>query len=174
MSQRDHRTTGGPVGRPSKFTPETRSKLLAAIRAGNYISVACRYAGVGYRTWYDWRAYATSLHERVDVAEEPETELASLTEEERSYYDWWTDVCAAEDEAEVRLVTQWASAASEDWRAARDLLARRHPDRWKERREDALVGEDGGAVQVKDVTTRQLDADHLAGVVEALRELGIV
>jgi hypothetical protein len=36
----------------------------------------------------------------------------------------------AELDCEAALVKKWHDAAPDDWRAARDLLARRFPDRW--------------------------------------------
>jgi hypothetical protein len=32
--------------------------------------------------------------------------------------------------AEVRLVRLWRTQAAKDWRAAKELLIRRHPERW--------------------------------------------
>lgn len=144
--------------------------LLASIRAGNYVTVACRMAGIGERTFYDWRAYALNIGKRIDEAEEQGLEV-ELTDEETEYLTWWKEVQLAEAEAEVRLVTQWASAASTDWRAARDLLARRHPDRWREQTATELTGKDGGPVQVVD--NRPSTTEGLADVLTALAELGV-
>jgi len=169
MSQRAARTTGNRPGPRSRFTPETRSQLLAAIRAGNYVTVACRMSGIGERTFYDWRAHAMSIQKRVDEAEEAGKRVR-LSVEEREYLEWWTDVQRAEDEAEVRLVTQWASAAAHDWRAARDLLARRHPNRWREQTATEVTGAGGGPIEVAD---RPTTTEDIADVLSALAELGV-
>ena len=62
----------------------------------------------------------------------------------------------AELDCESALVKKWHDAAPDDWRAARDLLARRFPDRWGREVEEMpaydgiglhitlLLGEDGG------------------------------
>ena len=42
------------LGRPSKFTPETRKKILWALRLGNYRKTAAEYAGISERTICDW------------------------------------------------------------------------------------------------------------------------
>lgn len=39
-------------------------------------------------------------------------------------------VTQADTEAEAAAVVAWRSAFNEDWRAARDYLVRRHPNRW--------------------------------------------
>ena len=46
------------VGRPSKLTPETRQRLVDAVRAGNYIDAACSHAGIAVSTYYLWREKA--------------------------------------------------------------------------------------------------------------------
>ena len=174
MTQRDNRTTGAPPGRPSKFTAETRGKLIAAVRAGNYVSVACRLAGIGARTFYDWRAYALNLLDEIESADNPDTARAALASDALDYVTWWEELQHAEDEAEVSLVAQWSSQASEDWRAARDLLSRRHPDRWKERRGEELSGPDGGPIPIRvDGEVQAPQIDKIAGVLEAVRELGL-
>ena len=38
----------------NKFTPETKEKLLAAIRGGNFRVVACQLAGITNKTLYEW------------------------------------------------------------------------------------------------------------------------
>lgn len=68
-------------------------------------------------------------------------------------------VTRAERQAEVRLVANWSAQAAQDWRAARDLLARRHPDRWKEH----TATEVSGGMHV--------DTDvHLVDVARAVQE----
>ncbi len=44
----------GPIGRPTKFTPETRELIIAAIRTGNYIETAAAVAGISKETFYAW------------------------------------------------------------------------------------------------------------------------
>ena len=44
-------------GRPSKMTDERVTKILEALRAGNYLETAARYAGVSYETLNEWRKH---------------------------------------------------------------------------------------------------------------------
>ena len=90
-------------GRPTKLTKDVRRRILRAIRAGSYLEPACVAAGVGYSTYREW------------VRRFPKFRAA---------------VERAQAVAEVRLVGLWRDAAVKDWKAAKELLARRHPDRW--------------------------------------------
>lgn len=117
------------VGRPSKLTPEVKKRLLDAIRAGNYYETACTYAGITYRTFRNWM-------ERGEQAKSGE------------FFQFFHEVTRAEAEAEVRLVAQWQAQAGQDWRAARDLLARRHPERWAGRERLEHTGEGGGPIEL--------------------------
>ena len=44
----------GPMGRPSKFTPEVRELIILSIRTGNYIETAAAVAGISKETFYSW------------------------------------------------------------------------------------------------------------------------
>lgn len=99
------------VGRPSKFTPETKKKLLDAIRMGNYREPSCNYAGISVSTFYAWLQ-------------------KGRRQKKGQFVEFLEAVTRAEAEAEVRMVAQWQAQIPKDWRAARDFLARRFPERW--------------------------------------------
>ena len=95
-------------------SPRT-DKLCAMLRAGNYLDVACRAAGV--------RANAV---ERLLVLGGPIADR----------------IAQAAAEGEVRAVTQIAQAAATNWQAAAWLLERQHPERWSRpavKQDDRLV-----------------------------------
>jgi hypothetical protein len=52
----------------------------------------------------------------------------------------------------VALVAAWKQQAQTDWRAAKELLARRHPDQWADRTRHELSGSVN--VDVDDLTER--------------------
>lgn len=64
----------------------------------------------------------------------PETELPFLTLLEQ--------VTVAETKAEVAAVTHWRRAFTDDWRAARDYLARKRPDQWAAKTTVAISSEE--------------------------------
>ena len=64
----------------------------------------------------------------------PEAELPFLTLLEQ--------VTVAETKAEVAAVTHWRRAFTDDWRAARDYLARKRPDQWAAKTTVAISSEE--------------------------------
>lgn len=122
-----------PPGRPTKFTPETRERIITALRAGNYRETACQYAGIGYSTLRTWMIRAE------DPDAPPE------------YQEFLEAVERAEAEAEVMdiaLIRQAAQGGT--WQAAAWIRERKNPERWgrRERQQVELTGADGGPVQV--------------------------
>jgi hypothetical protein len=101
------------VGRASLLEPDVIDRLEAMLKAGNYIEVACRAAGVAPRTFRDWMVRGRS--------ERPGDEL---------YRELVGRIEQALAEGEVRNVAQIASAARENWQAAAWLLERGYPERW--------------------------------------------
>jgi len=57
-------------------------------------------------------------------------------------------VTRAETEAEATLVRTWSEAAKIDWRAARDMLARRFPERWAQSRHPDVQGGTGFSIHI--------------------------
>lgn len=98
-------------GRPSKLTPETREKLLSAIRLGNYRETACAYAGIDPHTLGRW--------------------MKRGEREQRGEY--W-ELCAlikdAEASAEMVSVARIRAASADTWQAAAWYLERKFPERW--------------------------------------------
>lgn len=103
------------VGRPTKFTPETRQKVLTAIKAGNFREVAAGYAGISPATLRSW------------LARDPEF-LAAVTQ--------------AEQEAEIRMVAIVAAAAAKDAKHAEWWLERKVHHRWGRKDRVAFQGTD--------------------------------
>jgi hypothetical protein len=98
---------------PPKLTPETADRLVSLIKAGNYLSVAVRAAGISRALFYQWLDRGAS-----DAPEDAE------------YAELRTRVENAKAEGEARNVAAIASAARENWQAAAWLLERMYPDRW--------------------------------------------
>jgi len=123
------------MARESKLTPEVQRRIVASLRAGNYANVAAQAAGIAEPTFYRW------MEKGEDKGEEniPEWE---------HYREFRESVTRAQTEAEETLVKRWAKHAITDWRAARDLLARRHPERWKSTERREHTGADGGPIGV--------------------------
>jgi transposase len=95
------------TGRPSKMTDERVTKIVEALRAGNYLETAARYAGISYETLNQWRKEFPEFSESVEQAR-------------------------AEGEVRGVLVINRAEQAG-DWRAAAWRLQHAYPERWTAR-----------------------------------------
>lgn len=108
-------------GRPSKFTAETRQKLITSVKAGNYYETACKFSGITYATLRSW----LTRGEKASF-EDPE----NLSDEDLDYLAFYEAMAEAEAAAEMTAVLHWRAQMPSDWKASRDFLARRHPNRW--------------------------------------------
>ncbi len=118
---------GGKLGRPSKFTPEVIGELERNISAGLPYEVACKLSGIAYSTYRNW----------VIAAEGKDADPDLL--------DFLERVRRAETRAEATLIARWLNKTADDWRASRDYLARRWPERWASKME--IAGPQGGPVE---------------------------
>jgi hypothetical protein len=143
---------GGAVGRPPALTPEVADRIVAAVSAGAYLSVAARAAGVSRQTLHRWRARGAA-------------------QDSGPYHELEKALERAEAEAEVRQVALIARAGQTQWRAAAWLLSRRAPERWGrgagERTLPAPASELPSSAATERLDLRLLEDDELA-LLEAL------
>lgn len=98
----------------SKFTAASRRRVLDALRAGNYSTVAARYAGIHPRTLRRWLRRGRE-------------------EKSGPFRDFHEDARRALAFAEVRAVAVLRRQMQSNWRAALEYLSRRYPSRWGKR-----------------------------------------
>ncbi len=122
---------GGKLGRPSKFTPEVIAELERNISDGLPYEVACKLSGIAYSTYRNW----------VIAAEGKDADPDLL--------DFLERVRRAETRAEATLIARWLKKTDDDWRACRDYLARRWPERWASRDRMGVTGPQGGEIPHK-------------------------
>lgn len=124
-------------GRPTKFTPDVTSKILTAIRAGNYIETAAAWAGVNKQTIYDWLRQGAA-------------------QDKGAFRDFSDSVGEALAHAEVADLQQVAEAAKKgNWQAAAWRLERRNPSRWGRKDRAPLTPED--EIDYDSLTDEELD-----------------
>jgi transposase len=99
------------AGRRTKLTPALQKKLVAAIRAGNYMEAACKAARIGVSTFFRWMERG---------------EKASAGQ----FREFWEAIRLAESVAEMVAVAKWQKHIPDSWQAAKEFLARRFPERW--------------------------------------------
>ncbi|MFY9134057.1 MAG: hypothetical protein WBL79_02815 [Bacillota bacterium] len=116
------------------MTSEVKARLVQAIEAGNYYEAACGYAGITYTTFRNWM-------------------IKGENAKSGTYREFFEAITRAETVAEVRMVAQWQQHMPEDYRAIRDFLERRFPERWgrKDKVQQEISGPDGGPIQWVDL-----------------------
>lgn len=138
-------------GRPSQFNQERATRLIQAVRGGNYLVTASGFAGISYSTLRRW----------IQKAEDPNAppEYAIFREELEK----------ARADAEVAALAKIQKAASEgDWRPAAWFLERSFPDRWGRRETSRveLVGEGGGPIKM--VAGIELNGEGMTALAQRL------
>ena len=103
----------GRVGAHTVLTPDVADKLVAMLKAGNYIGVTATAVGLNRATLNRWLARGRSDDPK-------DAEFKALRER----------IVQARAEGEARNVTIIATAAAKDWKAAAWLLERQYPARW--------------------------------------------
>lgn len=126
-------------------------RLIEALAAGNYMNIACEYAGIGESTVYRWLADAREEFAAVSQGRFPDKEMERVVALADAINN-------ARAEAETRNVFLIQKAAKEGtWQAAAWWLERTSPKRWGRSVRTEISGPDEGPVQVA-VTTRDLEA----------------
>lgn len=120
------------VGRPLALTKARQRAIVRSMEQGAYLSVAARAAGIHRGTLSRWLKIGREAIARRDAGEE-------LTGDSARYAAFCDAVEEAEAHAEQVLVARWSAETRSDWRAAAELLARRHPDRWSPTKTVALT-----------------------------------
>lgn len=145
---------------PSKLTKELREAFVKYLSTGAYIKQVCEFLNLGESTVHLWLSRGRAEKNRLES-----NPRAKMRESERPYVEFLDEVTKASNVAEIRAVGHWQNAMGKDWRAARDFLARRYPDRWSQKIE--LTGADGGPLQVK----LDVDVEELARKIQQLAEV---
>lgn len=127
-------------GRPPLLDARRQQIITDAIRMGNYEEVAARKAGISEASYYKWKARGRVEVERLAECEEATGEPCDPLPDEQRYLEFLQAVEAALTDSEATLVQNWRAKAIDDWRAAKELLARRHSDRWGPRSTVELDG----------------------------------
>lgn len=107
-----------PAGRPTTLTPDIILRVCLIIHEGNYRDTAARAAGVAPRTFNRWLSRGRLESD----------DAGSL------YGQMWQMVHEAETVAELKAVRAWTGAFGTDWKAAKEYLAIKWPNKWSSNR----------------------------------------
>ena len=128
------------TGRPTKFTPEITTQLLAVVAQGNWRKTACAVVGIDAVTLWQW------IQKGKAEASGP-------------YRDFLHELIRVEGGAEKKVVDDWVRQSRTDWRAGAAFLALRYKSRWGQPAKVELSGPDGQPLRVQH--THALDLTRL-------------
>src|ERR1019366_5999605 len=115
-------------GKPTKLTPALQDKICTLVRAGNYLTIACRASGISLDSLQRWR-------KRGEAGEDPFREFLEALQK-------------AEDDHEIAAVAAIHLAGAKDWRAHLEILSRISPERWSRARERGVLDDGGGGANL--------------------------
>lgn len=135
-----------------KLTADVQKRIVDAVKAGNYVTVAARYAGISTTTFYRW---------------------CRRGGEARSgrYYEFLKAVRQAETYAEIRAVAIIQKEMQDNWRAAVAYLERKFPERWGPEKKRHLLPSGQPRKERKNVGP-EYDTSQLAEIARLLEEVG--
>lgn len=136
----------------SKLTDQLVEIFVRLVMAGNYYNAACKavgISGVTFRRWMDLGCAATSPDDK--------------------YRQFYLKVLEADAYAETYAVQSWRKQFGRDYRASRDFLARRYPERWGMQQKITLAVE-SELKTILQVLESRLPADIYGQVIVALSD----
>ena len=143
--------------------PDIISRLVEALKAGNYVDDACAYAGIAESTYYLWMERGRRAAAALAAGETPKPADAP-------YVEIMESASRARSAAVVRNVNFINRAASEGtWQAAAWWLERTRPDKFGRRLATELSGPAGGPIEVEMVTAEELE-NRIAALLGEQRE----
>lgn len=119
---------------------ERISNFLQHVRAGCDVSKSCRVTGLVRASFYRWMEEATALR-----ANTPPEDWSTYQQKVVAFAESY-ELAKAQSVTSLELVI--AQAARSDWRAAKEMLKRLHPDRWSDNSKVELSGPQGEPVQL--------------------------
>jgi transposase-like protein len=136
------------AGRRVVKTDDPKVKLLIqALQGGNYVDVACQYAGLAPSTVYRWVERGRNERDRLEAGQPP-------TPSETPYVELCESVERARAQAVVANVTVIQQAArAGTWQAAAWWLERSMPNQYGRK----VQAEVSGSVSVQDLELKMLE-----------------
>ena len=107
------------LGRPSKFTPETRERITQGLAGGLTCKDAAVYAGISKETLKAWVGRGHQQQENGPA--------------DGDYAHFLREIEEAEARYKVRALGLISTAMTKDWKAAAWVLERKFPDEWAKR-----------------------------------------
>lgn len=119
----------------SKFTPDTKARLLFGFRNGQHVTTTCGFAHITTNTFYDWMQKGESAASK---------EEHELTNDELDYLIFYEAINEARAVAEMEAVIAWRDGfkVQGDWKAAQKFVSVAHPEKWGEKVQVSIGNQD--------------------------------
>lgn len=127
------------MARKTKLTEDVQARICDALSIGVPRNTAAQAGGITERTFYNWM-------ERGEAGRRGR------------FVQFFQAVQAAENQAEITAMAVWRSAMPTDWRAAKEFLERRFPEKYALAKDQG--GDDQGPREVYVVREDQLPEDE--------------
>lgn len=134
----------------SKLNEQLLETFVRLVMAGNYHVAACRAVGISNATYRRWMELGSASYDDSNI-----------------YRQFFLRVQEADAYAETHAVMSWRNQFSRDYRASRDFLARRYPERWGMQQKITLAVDNELQMILKVLETR-LSSDIYSQVIVAL------
>ena len=144
------------IGRPTKFTPDVRTRIIAAIRNGNTYEASANYGGICYSLLREWivrgeQEHAGDFSDFVDAVKKAEAEaevgsVARIRAAASGQRVLLSETERITPEGE-KIIERKFQYAPPQWQADAWFLERRKPSDWGRKDRHEITGANGGAVE---------------------------
>lgn len=168
-------------GRPSKFTPETRERIISALRANAYIETAAAYAGIEKDTFYRWlkmgaraksgpyREFSDAIKQTMGEAEV--RDLAVISKAANGYDVVKTKRVIGSD---GKVETEETTSREFSWQAAAWRLERKYPQKWGRRDHLEVAGDEERPLKVRAEVELWADPARMAKLMAAFADVKLI
>jgi hypothetical protein len=133
------------MARKTKLDAELTKKLCKKIELGMPYTLACKFVGISYQTFLNWKERARQETERVEA-----NPNASIRKSERPYVEFFDKVRGAEAKAiETNLQKIGDAASNGSWQAAAYILKCRYPEYFNDTQNINMKAEHSGGITIE-------------------------
>jgi hypothetical protein len=146
----------------NSYDPHIAENLIRLVGEGNYVSVACRAAGISKTTYFRWLEQGAAYCEAEAAGKKP-------IADHKVFVGFRRRIEAARAQAECDAIRKIRDAGEKDWKSLAWLLERRYKQRWGTKAADtsSVSSPDSG---VREAQTRINSDPALAGDIARLAD----
>lgn len=149
------------VGRKSVLTSSAHTRIIEAVRKGNYVQTACAFAGVSVAAFMNW--HSNVLPKALEKVESG----SPLSLHEKDVLKLFRDIEKAEAEFEMDMLGLIVDDSEREVNHAKWLLERRIPSRWGGK--NVVNVEHSGKVDSENVVSVEI-GEHITNALQSLEK----